>query len=262
MSAVSSSTGVSINDFAKVPAITVYFWIIKLLTTAMGEAASDFAVHRSPVEAVAAGAAGFAVALAIQFSLRRYVAWSYWLVVAMISVFGTMAADMVHKAGLPHPLSTLIFAVLLAAVFMLWRRTEGTLSVHSIVTPRRELFYWLTVFVTFALGTAAGDWTADSLHLGNLGSGLLFAVLFVIPAIGYWTFRWNAIFAFWFAYIMTRPLGASFADWFGKPQSHGGLGYGTGHVCLFLTFFIVLLVAYLSISRADVEGGRAAHQRH
>ena len=261
MSPTSSLSDARASAFAKVPAVTIYFWVIKLLTTAMGEAASDFAVHRNPLVAVVLGAAGFAVALAIQFSLRRYFAWSYWFVVAMVAVFGTMAADMVHKAGVPHPMSTLIFALLLAATFMLWRRVEGTLSVHSIFTPRREAFYWMTVFVTFALGTAAGDWTADSLHLGNLNSGFLFAVLFAVPALGYWKFGWNGIFAFWFAYIMTRPLGASFADWFGKPHTHGGLGFGTGHVCLFLTFFIVIIVAYLSVSHADQERARATSKQ-
>ncbi|WP_284948199.1 COG4705 family protein [Acidisoma cladoniae] len=253
MSAVVSSSESRAGAFARVPAITAYFWIIKFLTTAMGEAASDYAVHRSPLEAVALGAAGLAAALAIQFSLRRYLAWSYWLVVAMISVFGTMAADLVHKAGVPHPVSTLVFAILLAATFILWNAVEKSLSVHSIFTLRREMFYWVTVFVSFAFGTAAGDWTAGSLHLGNLLSGVLFAILFVIPAIGYWKFGWNDIFAFWFAYVMTRPLGASFADWFGKPASHGGLGYGQGLVCVVLTFFIVMLVAYLSVSKRDVS---------
>jgi uncharacterized membrane-anchored protein len=180
MSAVVSSSESRAGAFARVPAITAYFWIIKFLTTAMGEAASDYAVHRSPLEAVALGAAGLAAALAIQFSLRRYLAWSYWLVVAMISVFGTMAADLVHKAGVPHPVSTLVFAILLAATFILWNAVEKSLSVHSIFTLRREMFYWVTVFVSFAFGTAAGDWTAGSLHLGNLLSGVLFAILFVI----------------------------------------------------------------------------------
>jgi uncharacterized membrane-anchored protein len=236
---------------SKVPIITAYFWIIKVLTTAMGEAASDYAVHRNAFAAIALGAAGFGIALIIQFSMKRYIAWSYWLLVAMVSVFGTMAADVIHKAGAPHSLTMAIFGVLLLGAFAIWYKVENTLSVHSIFTPRREGFYWIAVFISFAFGTAAGDWTAGSLHLGNFHSGLLFAVLFALPAIAYWRFNLNAIFAFWFSYIMTRPLGASFADWIGKPASHGGLGYGTGSVCVVLTILILLFVLYLTISRKD-----------
>jgi uncharacterized membrane-anchored protein len=249
-----------IGRLSKVPTITAYFWIIKILTTAMGEAASDYGVHRNALVAVALGAAGFGIALIIQFSVKRYIAWSYWLLVAMVSVFGTMAADIIHKAGVAHYLTTVIFGTVLLSVFALWYKTENTLSVHSICTPSRESFYWITVFVSFAFGTAAGDWTAGTLHLGNFRSGLLFAVLFVLPAIGYWKFKLNGIFAFWFSYVMTRPLGASFADWFGKPVSHGGLAYGTGSVCVVLTVFIVLFVSYLTITRQD-DGSSHLHAR-
>jgi uncharacterized membrane-anchored protein len=248
---LSSNDRYKTEALSKVPVITAFFWIVKILTTAMGEAASDFAVHINQLDAVILGATGFIVALAIQFSARRYIAWVYWLLVAMVSVFGTMAADVIHHAGVPVPVSTAVFGILLAGVFAFWYKVEGTLSVHSIVSPRREAFYWLTVFVSFAFGTAAGDWTAESLQFGTLLSGFLFAALFALPAIAYWKFGLNEIVAFWFAYIMTRPLGASFADWAAQPQSHGGLGYGPGYVSSILTIFILIFVAYLSVGRGD-----------
>jgi uncharacterized membrane-anchored protein len=235
----------------KVPIITWQFWAVKLLTTAMGEAASDYGLHWSPLVAILLATFGFAASLVVQFRLDRYNAWAYWLVVAMVSVFGTMAADISHAAGLSHSLGVLLFTVLLGTALILWRRQEGTLSVHSIFTRRRETYYWIVVFLTFSLGTAGGDWTADSLHLGNLGSAILFAMLIAVPAIGYWKVAMNEILAFWFAYIMTRPLGASLADWLSRPPSRGGLGFGTGHVALVLTIAITLFVAYLSVSQGD-----------
>lgn len=239
---------------SKVPQITIFFWITKLLTTAMGEAASDFFVNLSEVGAVVCAAAALAASLILQLSVSQYIPWVYWLVVAMVAVFGTMAADMLHHvAGVPLPVSTLTFGVLLAVVFAVWYAVERTLSIHMIFSRRREAFYWLTVFVSFAFGTAAGDWTAISLHLGTLVSGFLFAVLFAIPIIGSIRLGWNEVFAFWFAYVMTRPLGASFADWFGDPVSHGGVGCGKGTVAIVLTILIVLFVRYLTVSRVDVE---------
>jgi uncharacterized membrane-anchored protein len=239
----------------KVPEITAYFWVAKLLTTAMGEATSDYLVHRlDPVVAVGFGAIGLAMVLTLQFSVRRYVAWVYWLAVVMVAVSGTMAADVLHiKFGVPYEVSTGLFAVVLAIVFALWHSTEKTLSIHSIDTPRRELFYWAAVISTFALGTAAGDMTATTLHLGYFTSGILFAGLIAVPALSYRLFGLNAILSFWFAYVVTRPLGASIADWMGKPHGVGGLGWGDGRVSFGLTILIVGLVAYLSVSRADVD---------
>jgi uncharacterized membrane-anchored protein len=147
--------------------------------------------------------------------------------------------------------------VLLVAVFVLWQRTERTLSIHTICTARRELFYWAAVVATFAMGTALGDFSAVSLKLGYLDSGLLFACVIAIPAIGYFRLRWNPVLSFWFAYVATRPLGASFADWTGKPKNIGGLGLGDGPVALVLSLAIAVLVAYLTISRRDVQ--RATH---
>jgi uncharacterized membrane-anchored protein len=251
----------------RVPEITVYFWVIKALSTAMGEATSDSLVHKlHPVPAVLLGFAGFVVALVLQFSVRRYIAWTYWLAVVGVGVFGTMAADVLHVGfGVPYIVSSALYAVVLAAVFVSWYLTEKTLSIHSVDTVRREAFYWAAVVATFAMGTALGDLTATTFHLGYLASGFLFAAVIAIPAIGFWAFRWNAIFSFWFAYVATRPLGASFADYMGKPRSVGGLGWGDGNVAVVLTLIIFVLVAFLAITRRDVQrasrpvaGGAAA----
>jgi uncharacterized membrane-anchored protein len=238
----------------RVPQITAWFWIVKALTTAMGEATSDFLVHRlHPVPAVLVGFTVFCVALVWQFTRHRYVAWSYWFAVVMVGVFGTMAADVLHVGfGVPYPVSSTLYAVILLAVFVLWQRTEGTLSIHSIDRPRREFFYWAAVVSTFALGTAAGDLTATTFRLGYLRSTVLFGALICVPALGFRLLRWNAVFSFWFAYVVTRPLGASFADWMGKPHAVGGAGFGDGNVALVLSAAIALLVAYLAFSKPDV----------
>lgn len=242
---------------AKVPEITLYFWIVKLLTTAMGEATSDYLVyHINPYVAVVFGTVGFVLALILQFSVRRYIAWVYWLLVIMVATFGTMVADVTHIViGVPYVVSTCTFAIVLTVVFIIWHKTEKTLSIHSITTRRREIFYWATVLATFAMGTATGDMTAMTLQLGYLASAILFAVLFLLPAIGYWLFGFNDIFAFWFAYVMTRPLGASFADWFGKSPRVSGLGYGDGIVSAVLMILIVIFVGFLTITRKDVQKG-------
>ncbi len=249
------STSIYLHAMKKVPEVTVYFWIIKLLTTAMGETTSDFLVtHINPVLAVAFGGIAFAVALILQFSVRRYVAWIYWLTVVMVAIFGTMAADVLHIGlGIPYFVSTAFFMVTLAVVFAVWYMSEKTLSIHSIYTRRRELFYWAAVVTTFALGTAVGDLTATTLGLGYFFSGVMFAVLIAIPALAYWLLGLNEIFAFWLAYILTRPLGASFADWMGKPHSAGGLGLGTGTVSLGLTVLIIGFVSYLTVTRKDIK---------
>jgi uncharacterized membrane-anchored protein len=239
----------------RVPEITVYFWVIKGMSTALGESASDYLVHRiHPVPAVGLGFIGFVVALALQFSMRRYIAWTYWFAVVMVGVFGTMCADVLHVGfHVPYIASSVLYAVLLAAVFVAWQRTERTLSIHSVDTARREAFYWAAVVGTFAMGTAVGDLTAYTFHLGYGKSMVLFAVLIVIPAIGYRWLGWNPIFSFWAAYVITRPLGASFADWVAKPASVSGLGWGDGRIALLLAVLIASLVAYLAITRRDVQ---------
>jgi uncharacterized membrane-anchored protein len=239
---------------SKVAEVTVYFWIIKVLTTFVGEATSDYLVHTiNPYVAVGLGFVVFVVSLALQFAVRRYVPGIYWTAVAMVAVFGTMAADVLHVAlGVPYIASTFFFALTLALIFVIWYRTEGTLSIHSIYTPRREVFYWAAVVTAFAFGTAAGDLTARTVGAGYLGSGLMFTALIAVPALAYWRFGLNAIASFWFAYIVTRPVGASFADWMGFPHRVGGLGLGHGPVCLVSAAIFVCFVVYLAISRKDV----------
>ncbi len=239
---------------AKVPAIAAVFWLIKVLTTGMGEAASDYLSAGSLVVAGAVGVLGFAVALWWQCRTRRYIAAIYWFAVAMVAVFGTMAADVLHVGlGLPYLGSTAFYALVVAAVFAFWYRKEGTLSIHSILTRRRETYYWITVLATFALGTAAGDLTAAEMHLGYLTSAIVFAVIIAIPAIGWWRFGLNPVVAFWSAYVFTRPLGASIADWLGKPESRSGLGWGDGPVTLGALVLIVALVGYLAVRRTDIQ---------
>lgn len=230
---------------ARVPELTALFWVLKVLTTGMGETASDYLAHTiGPVLAVGLSGLALVAALATQLVVGRYVPWVYWTAVAMVSVFGTVAADVAHVGlGVPYAVSTVGFAVVLALVLGLWHRVEGTLSVHSIDTRRREVFYWATVLTTFALGTAAGDLTAVVLGLGYLGSAVLFAVAFAVPALAYWRVRRGPVLAFWTAYVITRPLGASVADWMGVSTARGGLGFGTGRVTVVWAVAIAAIVA-------------------
>lgn len=250
----------------KVPQITIFFWIVKILTTALGESTSDYLVYSiNPYVAVGIGALAFAAAIALQFWWPKYNAWVYWLAVTMVAVFGTMSADVLHIViGIPYLYTTIFFAVSLGIIFWLWWTVEKTLSIHRITTPRREMFYWLTVMATFALGTAAGDMAAFTLNLGFFDAGIVFAVLIALVTAAHYAAKGilglehrhltrNAVLAFWLAYIMTRPLGASFADWFGKAQVVGGLGWGDGTVSLILTILLVGFVWYLSATKLDVE---------
>jgi uncharacterized membrane-anchored protein len=239
----------------RVPQITASFWVIKALSTAMGEATSDYLVHvMAPALAVLLGFAVFVLALLLQFRMGRYVAWTYWLAVAMVGVFGTMAADVLHVGlGVPYTASSILYALVLIAVFVAWQRTEKTLSIHSIDTPRREAFYWAAVVATFAMGTALGDLTAYTLHLGYFTSAVIFAAIILIPAVGYRWLRWNAVLSFWFAYIMTRPFGASIADGLGKAKNVSGLGWGEGWVALGLAGLIAAMVSYVALTGAGVQ---------
>ncbi len=224
----------------------------------MGESTSDYLVnHIDPVIAVILGGIGFTIAITIQLLAKRYIVWMYWLAVTMVAIFGTMVADVVHIVlGVPYHFSALAFAIVLALLFILWYRSEQTLSIHSITTSRRELFYWATVCATFALGTATGDMTATTFRLGYLGSGILFGILFALPLLANNLRGANAVFAFWFAYIMTRPFGASFADLFGRTPALGGLGFGTGKTSIVLTILIIIVVIYLAVTRKDSEETR------
>jgi uncharacterized membrane-anchored protein len=236
----------------KVPEITGSFWILKLLTTAMGEAASDYLLGTMSFVGLGIGAAGFALTLWIQFRTRRYNAFAYWSTVMMVAVFGTMAADVAHHhLGVSFGMSSLFCALAVAATFLMWYRTENTLSVHSITTRRREVFYWLAVSFTFALGTAAGDLTASQFHFGFAGSIVLFGIVMALPALGYWRFHFNGVIAFWWAYIVTRPLGASTADWLSKPAKAGALGYGDGPVATVLLTAALVLMTFVALARRN-----------
>jgi uncharacterized membrane-anchored protein len=245
---------------SKVPEVTVYFWIIKVLTTGTGEAMSDYLVHTiNPYLAVVFGFLALLVTLALQAAAHQYVTWVYWLAVLMVAVFGTMVADALHIGlHIPYAVSTVAFSIALAVVFVTWYATEKTLSIHSICTRRRECFYWATVIVTFALGTAAGDMTASTLHLGYLASGILFLFAIMVPAAAYRWLHVNAILAFWTAYVLTRPLGASFADWLGVPHYLSGLNLGREKVALAGLFLIVCFVGFLMATHRDApsEPGR------
>jgi uncharacterized membrane-anchored protein len=250
----------------KVPEITLIFWVLKLLTTGMGEAMSDFMGQHSVPIAGAVGILGLAFAMRLQFRAPEYRAPVYWFTVMMVAVFGTMVADGIRDgAGISYSVTTPLFATVVAATFFAWYRSEGTLSVHSINTRRREAFYWTAVLGTFALGTAAGDLTAYSLNLGFWTSAGLFAVVFAVPAVGWWRLNLNPIVAFWAAYVVTRPLGASFADGFSK-HAGGGLGLGDGTVSAVALGAFIALVAYLAVTRRDVQRrdshGPRAHALH
>jgi len=240
----------------KVPEVTVYFWIIKVLTTGMGEATSDYFVHTyDPYLVVILAALVLAISVIVQVAVTKYEAWSYWFAVSMVAVFGTMAAGIVHiYFGVPYMYSSSLYAASVVVIFVLWYFVEGTLSVHSIYSRRRELFYWAAVLATFAMGTAVGDMTAVSLHLGFFASGVLFAVLIAIPAVAF-RFGLNETVAFWWAYIITRPLGASFADWLAVPGSQGGLNFGKGAVSIATWVLIIAFVAFVAFTRHDAPTG-------
>jgi uncharacterized membrane-anchored protein len=241
---------------SKVPDATAAFWLAKLLTTAMGESVADALGHTlGRPAALLLGLAAFAAALVVQLRCRRYSTGAYWITVAMVGIFGTSAADALHGLGLPG--STTLYATLLVIVFLWWQRSERTLSIHSVTTRRREFFYWAAVLATFALGTAVGDLTADTFGLGYLASGVGFAVLMAVPAVAYWKFGMNPVPAFWFAYVVTRPTGASFADWMASPPRRGGLGWGAPLVGAGLAVAVLGMIAFMAVTGRDRNTGPA-----
>ena len=239
---------------AKVPEITLMFWVIKVLTTGMGESMSDFLGQKSIPIGGAIGVFGFAYAMRLQLRQREYRAPVYWFAVVMVAIFGTMVADVLKDGtGVSYAVTTPFFAALTAYVFYRWYRSEGTLSIHSITTRRREQFYWCAVLATFALGTAAGDLTAISLNLGFFASIVLFGLVMAVPALLWWGGMINPIVAFWSAYVLTRPVGASIVDWLGKPHGQTGVGLGDGIVSGLALVLFVALVAYAAISKSDIQ---------
>jgi uncharacterized membrane-anchored protein len=238
---------------AKVPEITVLFWVIKISTTAAGEAISDLFVSNKKL-GVVVEVSMFCVALVLQFAARRYSAIPYWFLALAIATAGTGVADTMHLVlGMPYAVTSLFWLVVLAAVFWLWNRSEHTLDFHSITTNRRERFYWAVVFATFALGTAVGDFAATTLGLGYLASAVLFCGVILIPWAGWKFLNWNGIFSFWFAYVITRPVGASFADYLSKGHDLSGADFGDWQTALVLTSLVVVLGAYTAKARYDIQ---------
>jgi uncharacterized membrane-anchored protein len=247
---------------SKVPEIIALFWVVKILTTAGGEATSDYLKTYGNFGAGCIEIALILVALAWQFSTRRYMAFAYWFLAYAVATTGTGVADFIHlDLHVPYIGTTILWAAVLAGVFWGWQRSEGTLSIHSIVIQRREAFYWAAVFATFALGTALGDLTAISFNMGYLPSGILFAVIIVLPALARRQFGLNAIAAFWMSYVVTRPLGASFADWIDKPKGTTGLGAGNGTTAVAFAIAVLVLVTYLAVARPDIQTADAQDER-
>jgi uncharacterized membrane-anchored protein len=239
---------------AKVPEIIIAFWVVKILTTAGGEATSDYLKTLGNIKGGGIEVLAFLAGLVLQFGTRRYRAFAYWFLAFAIAIFGTGVSDFLHlDVHIAYAGTTLLWAVILAAIFWLWQRSEHTLSIHSITTQRREAFYWATVFATFALGTALGDFTATSLHLGYLASGILFGVVILLPALAWWRLGLNSITAFWASYVVTRPLGASFADYISKAHNLSGIGFGDGPTAIVFAVAVLVLVIYLAFARPDIQ---------
>jgi uncharacterized membrane-anchored protein len=239
---------------AKVPEVILVFWVVKILTTAGGEATSDYLKTYGNFAGGGLEVLVIAVGLVLQFGTRRYRALAYWSLAFAIAITGTGVSDFLHlDVHIPYAGTTLLWAVVLAAIFWFWQRNEGTLSIHSITTQRREAYYWATVFATFALGTALGDFTATSLNLGYLDSGILFAIVILIPALARWQLGLNGIAAFWMSYIVTRPLGASFADYISKPKNVSGINFGDGPTAIVFAVAVFVLVSYLALARPDIQ---------
>jgi uncharacterized membrane-anchored protein len=240
----------------KVPEVTLYFWVIKVLCTTVGETASDYLsdnVGLGLTKTTYITASLLAVVLVFQFRLRRYVAGVYWAGIVLISVVGTQITDnLTDNHGVSLVVSTSIFAVLLAIVFAVWFASERTLSIHTIYTTRREGFYWLAVLFTFALGTAAGDLLAERLSVGYFWTLMIFVVAIAIVVALHYRLNMNAVLSFWLAYILTRPLGASTGDLLSQPRADGGLGLGTTTTSVVFLAAIVVVVSYLSITKRDV----------
>jgi uncharacterized membrane-anchored protein len=240
----------------KVPEVTLFFWIIKILATTVGETAADF-LNTNLNFGLTGTSCVMSVlligVLVFQFRTRKYVPGVYWLAVVLISVVGTLITDnLTDNLMIALPVTTAVFSVALAATFAAWFLTERTLSIHSILTSRREGFYWMTILFTFALGTASGDLVAEQLQLGFLLSAAIFAAVIAAIALAHFRFKLNAVLAFWLAYILTRPLGASLGDLLSQPHGNGGIGLGTvGTSAIFLTA-ILGLVTFLAITRRDV----------
>jgi uncharacterized membrane-anchored protein len=250
-------TDVAQKMLRKVPEVTIYFWIIKILATTVGETGADFLavnLHLGLTDTTYVMSALLAAALAFQFKARKYVPAIYWLAVVLISIVGTLITDnLVDNFGVPLRTTTILFTIALVVTFAAWYASERTLSIHSIFTTKREAWYWLAILFTFALGTAAGDLLAEGINVGYWKSAVLFGAMIAIVAIAYYVFRAGEVLTFWIAYILTRPLGASIGDYLSQSRRDGGLGLGTVGTSALFILVILAVVIYLSITRADYK---------
>lgn len=250
-----TSAPLELELLSKVPEVTIYFWIIKVLATTVGETAADFLnynLNLGLTNTTYLMIGLLLIALFFQFRAKQYVPALYWVVVVLISIAGTLITDnLVDNYGVSLETTTTIFAVALAVTFIAWYASEHTLSIHSINTPVREGFYWLAILFTFAFGTAAGDLLAEGFELGYLTSAIIFAAMIGVVTLAYYLFHLNGVFAFWTAYILTRPLGASIGDFLSQPVEDGGLGLGTIVTSALFLIAILVLVVYLSLSGVD-----------
>lgn len=238
------------SQLNKVPEVTATFWIIKVLATTVGETAADFlnvTLNFGLTGVSVTMSMLLLVALVLQFRLKRFVPAVYWLAIVLISIVGTLITDNLIDAGLPLAVTTVLFAIALGGTFVLWFRVERSLSIHSVTTRARETFYWLAVLFTFALGTAAGDLLAEELNLGYLASLALFFGAIVVVALAYFVFSLNAVLAFWMAYVLTRPLGATTGDLLAQNPADGGLGLGTTATSVAFLAVILVLVLVLTV---------------
>ena len=237
----------------RVPAVTTEFWLIKLMAVTMGETAADYLAVNLGLGLTATSLLMTAVligALVLQVAQKRYVPWSYWLSVVLISIVGTLVTDnLVDNFGVSLITTTVVFTVALAVTFAVWFASEKTLSIHAIFTTKREAYYWLAVLFTFALGTASGDLVAEAFGLGYLASGILFGMIIASLTFGYFFLGLDPILGFWLAYIFTRPLGASFGDFLSQPTQYGGLGLGTIITSALFLGAIIAIVVWISLTR-------------
>jgi len=262
------TASVALDDrvlFNKVPRVTVDFWIIKLLAVTVGETAADYmnldlGLGLSLTSWILT--VFLIAALILQFAQDRYVPWIYWTAVVLISVVGTLVTDnLMDNFGVPLITTTVVFSVVLALTFAVWYWLERTLSIHTIYTLRREGFYWFAILFTFALGTSAGDWFAEGLGLGYLETAVIFAAIIGVIAFAYFALNMNGILAFWLAYILTRPLGASIGDLFSQPLEYGGLGFGATVTSFLFLGCIVAVVVYMTAANGRHADRRPSQSR-
>ncbi len=244
------------NALIKVPVIiTIYFWVIKILATTVGETGADFLIFNLHFGLMVTSLLMGIILLAVlyaQVKSKRYIPWLYWLTVVLVSIVGTLITDnLTDNFGVSLAVSTLLFSIALAITFFVWYKVENSLSIHSIYTPKREMFYWAAILLTFALGTAAGDLLGESLGLGYWLSAVIFGIAILIVTLGFYLFKLNGILAFWMAYILTRPMGASIGDYLSQAVKNGGLGLGTVATSAIFLIAIIVLVTYLTITKTD-----------